>query len=297
MKPFRLIHAVLGGALSMAVLVPWTAHAAAPLSGSKVCPRLDPEVVAPLGAQVPEVCYSGFNCMVGMRGDWLDITHLVEFKYLTGSTSTIASALPSISERGNRIRASSSCVPVSQKDSEGYVAVLLEEVKGTGKARVTAKRRGFLGATIDGNSVDIKVRDGTHYLHPVQRASLPARVGVARTIDLTGRGLQDLRVKARPPTTTAINAKPAASRMSAAAANLNARSTANLDVRTTATLRQPLAVPTPPVSIVSQSYDQLRLTVNLDKQGTFSLADYLEFTVGDPAINRDLGWPSIVVQP
>lgn len=296
MKNFRLNQVMLGAALSIGMFSPWSAHAA--LSDSKVCPSLFQEVIPPPGVEVPEVCYSGFNCMVGMRGDWLDITHEVKFDYLRDSTNgQSASALPSISERGNRIRASSSCVPVSQKDSEGYVAVLLEEVKGTGKARVTAKRRGFLGATIDGNSVDIEVRDGTHYLHPVQRASLPARVGVDRTIDLTGRGLQDLRVKTRPLTSTAITAKPAASRIATAAANLN--------VRTTATPQQLLAmktapisaVQTPPVSIVSQSYDQIRLKVNFDKQGTLSLADYLEFTIGDPAINRDLGWPSIVVQP
>lgn len=296
MKTFRLSHSVVGSAVLMALLAPWPAHAA--LSDSKVCPWFEQEISAPPGVQVPEVCYSGFNCTVGMRGDWLDITHRVKFEYSPGTTTGggIASALPSISKRGDEIRASGSCVPVSQKEREGYVSVFLEEVKGTGKARVTAVRHGLLG-TIDGDSVNIEVRDGTHYLHPVQRASLPARVGVARTIDLTGRGLQDLRIKARPPTTTAISAKPAASRMAAAVANVNARTAANLDVRTTATLQQPLSVPTPPVSIVSQSYDQLRLTVNLDKQGTFSLADYLEFTVGDPAINRDLGWPSITVQP
>ena len=43
----------------------------------------------------------------------------------------------------------------------------------------------------------------------------------------------------------------------------------------------------PPVILIIEDEDFLRS----------SLADYLEFTVGDPAINRDLGWPSIVVQP
>ena len=108
-------------------------------------------------------------------------------------------------------------------------------------------------------------------------------------MEITGRGLQDLRIKLRLPTTTAITVQPPAARMAAAVANAN--------LQRTATPQQLLALQTPTVSIVSQSYDRLSLKVNFDKQGTLSLADYLQFTVGDPAINRDLGWPSIVVRP
>lgn len=296
MKNFRLNQTLQGAALSVTMFAPWSAHAS--LTSGRVCPSIELEISLPPGAQVPKGCYSGFNCTVGMRGDWLDITHRVEFSSLgihNGGPQPYAR--PSIAERGSSIRASNSCVGASQNDKEGYVAVLLEEVKGDGLARVTAKRRGFLGHGEDEDSVDFYVQDGIHFLHPVQRAALTARVGEVKIIDLTGRGLKDLRVKVRPPTTTANTAKPAASRMAASVANVNARTAANLDVRTTATLQQPLSVPTPPVSIVSQSYDQLRLKVNFDKQGTFSLADYVEFTVGFPAINRDLGWPSITVQP
>lgn len=288
MKSFRLIHVVLGSALSMAVLVPLPAQAA--LSDSKVCPKLSPEVSAPAGVQVPEVCYSGFNCTVGMRGDWLDITNSVRLTQGIPSAARVpVSAEASIAARGDDIRASNSCVPVSQRDREGYVAVLLEEIKGAGGARVSAKRPAFAGIGTDSNIVDIEVRDGTHYLHPVQRAALTARVGEVKNIDLTGRGLQDLRIKLRPPTTTAITVQPAATRKAAAVANAN--------LQRTATPQQLLAMQTPTVSIVSKSYDRLSLKLNFDKQGTFSLADYLEFTVGDPAINRDLGWPSITVQP
>lgn len=289
MKPFRLIQAVLGGALSMVVLVPWTAYAA--LSDSKVCPKLSPEISAPPGVQVPEVCYSGFNCTVGMRGDWLDITNKVQIRGTFDPTigQMDANAKASIAARGDEIRASNACVPVSQKDREGYVAVLLEEVKGYGSARVTAFRPGLAGLGTDSNSVDIAVRDGTHYLHPVQGAALTARVGEVKTIDLTGRGLQDLRIKIRLPTTAGIAIKPAATRMATVIANAN--------VRNTATPQQLLAMQMPTVSIVSKSYDRLSLQVNFERQGIISLADYLEFTVGDPVINRDLGWPHIDVRP
>ena len=289
MKTFRLSHSVVGSAVLMALLAPWPAHAA--LSDSKVCPKLSPEVSAPPGVQAPEVCYSGFNCTVGMRGDWLDITNRVSMGFTPGPITgqAYANAEASIAARGVEIRASNACVPVSQRDREGYVAVLLEEVKGAGKARVKASRPGLAGIGSDSDSVEIEVRDGTHYLHPVQRAALSARVGEVKTIDLTGRGLQDLRIKLRPPTTTAVTVKPATTRIAAAVANAS--------LQKTATQQQMLAMSTPTVSIASKSYDRLSLKVNFDKQGTFSLADYLEFTVGDPAINRDLGWPSIVVQP
>ena len=288
LKPFRLIHPVLGIAMLMALLSPWPAHAA--LSDSKVCPKLSPEVSAPPGVQVPEVCYSGFNCTVGMRGDWLDITNSVGLSPgIPSATRVPVSAEASIAARGDDIRASNACVPVSQRDREGYVAVLLEEIQGAGAARVSASRPAFAGIGRDSNIVDITVRDGTHYLHPVQRAALTARVGEVKTMEITGRGLQDLRIKLRLPTTTAITVQPPAARMAAAVANAN--------LQRTATPQQLLALQTPTVSIVSQSYDRLSLKVNFDKQGTLSLADYLQFTVGDPAINRDLGWPSIVVRP
>jgi hypothetical protein len=287
MNNFRLIPLVLGTVLSMALLAPLPAHAR--LSDSKVCPKLSPEVSAPPGVQVPEVCYSNFNCTIGMRGDWLDITNRVTMSNSTPPTleHAAANAEASIAARGTEIRASNACVPVSQRDREGYVAVLLEELRGAGGARVTAYRPAFAGMGTDFNSVDIEVRDGTHYLHPVQRAALSARVGEVKTIDLTGRGLLDLRIKMRPPTNNPITAKPITTRMPSAIAG----------VRSPATAQQMLAVQTLPVSIVSKSYDRLSLQVSFDRQGRISLADYLEFTVGDPAINRDLGWPLIEVRP
>ena len=184
MNTFRLSQVMLGAALSMAMFSPSSAHAA--LSDSKVCPKLSPEVSAPPGVQAPEVCYSGFNCTVGMRGDWLDITNRVSMGFTPGPITgqTYANAEASIAARGVEIRASNACVPVSQRDREGYVAVLLEEVKGAGKARVKASRPGLAGIGSDSDSVEIEVRDGTHYLHPVQRAALSARVGEVKTIDL-----------------------------------------------------------------------------------------------------------------
>ena len=283
----RSIPTVLAVALSALTLLPWSAHAA--LSDSRVCPKLSPEISAPAGVQVPEVCYSGFNCTVGMRGDWLDITNRVTMGPTTPPTPThaAANAEASIAARGTEIRASNACVPVSHRDREGYVAVLLEEVKGVGKARVTAIRPGFAGVGTDSNSVELEVRDGTHYLHPVQRAALSARIGEAKTIELTGRGLQDIRVKPRASANVPAAPRSGASRMPSAIANL----------RGPATVQQLLSLPAPAVSIVSRSYDRLSLQVNFDRQGTISLADYLEFAVGDPAINRDLGWPSVEVRP
>lgn len=305
MKPTRLTHALLGSALSLGLLVPWSVHAA--LSDSKVCPALSPEVRAPAGVQVPEVCYSGFNCTVGMRGDWLDITNFVAMSFIPDQATSAgpppartpqtpyASAEASIAARGTQIRALNTCVPVSQKDREGYVAVLLEEVKGSGRAGVLARRPALGVGRTDDDRVLIEVRDGTHFLHPIQRGDLTVRAGELKTIQLTGRGLQDVRVKPQPeraPPPSIVVQKnqppvlPAVKRMT-----------------------DPPAAPPPPpaepvaeapvqrTTIVSKTYDRLTLQVRFLRSGTIALDDYLEFTAGDPAINRDLGWPSIQVRP
>ena len=296
MKRSSFIHALLGSALSVGLLVPWSADAA--LSSFNVCPALSPEVRAPAGVQVPKVCYSGFNCTIGMRGDWLDITNQVSFNRTPTTPSPPVSewvkAEASIAARGDSIRASNSCVPVSQKDREGYVAVLLEEITTSGPATVTARRPAFNLNRTDADRVPVEVRDGTHFLHPIQRGDLTVRAGELRTIQLTGRGLQDVRVKPQP--------EPA--RMPSMVLQKNQQRVLPAVKR----MADPSAAPPPPAepvadaprqrtTIVSKSYDRLSLQVTFLRSGTISLEDYLEFTVGDPAINRDLGWPSIQVTP
>ena len=279
MNHFSLSRAVIGTVLVIAAMAPLSAHA--DISRSKVCPKLSPEVSIPRGVEVPEVCYSGFNCTVGMRGDWLDITNRVGFY---PADRRLPTATQSIAERGTKVRATNTCVPASYKDREGYVAILLEEIKGTGWASAEAARNALPSQPYF-DVVRVEVRDGTHFLNPVQRTTLTARVGVVKTIEITGRGLRDLRVRAEQ-----MNQLPVTKTKPAAIGHvrdiLNQRPKPEL----------PAATPTvPAVSIVSQSYDKATLKVNFDTAGTLSLADYLEFSVGDPAINRDLGWPEVQV--
>lgn len=277
MNHFSLSRAVIGSFFVIAAVAPWSAQAG--LNDYKICPKLSPEVSVLRGVQVPEVCYSGFTCTVGMRGNWLDITNRVLFKPVELSAPPKLEAEPSIAERGAKIRANNACVPVSNKDREGYVAVLVEEIKGSGAASIRAERNAPPGQPWF-DVVPLEVRDGSHFLNPVQPRTLNARVGVVTTIEITGRGLRDLIVRSKPP-----GPRPAVGAID--------RMTKN--IRKPATSEQMLALANPTVSIVSQSYDKAMLKVNFERAGTVSLGDYLQFSVGVPAINQDLGWPEVQV--
>ena len=148
------------------------------------------------------------------------------------------------------------------------------------------------------------------------RDNLKARVGQTKTIEIAGLGLRTLRLKSQPLALAYATASAArAPRLAATAAAMRAqmdvqRSTALLSQMTTvralantgtsppgATPTAPPSASAPEVTLIGATPLMVRLQIKFDRQGIFSLGDYLEFTGGEPDINRDLGWPLIDVKP
>lgn len=287
-------------ALLLAVsLVPLTAWAG--IRDKNVCPSLGNDVDVPAGRVVEDVCYSGFRCTVGLRGDWLDLTDRVSIGALQGQPFLPSYPRVSIGSAGADPQARDACVPPSNKTREGYVAIEVQDIAVTGGFKLTVHRPGMGGITRDSNEMLLTIRDGTRFFNPLATASGPASVpaGIERIVELRGRGLDNVRLKPGirqpfPPATSGSSvAPPRGTSLQSAAAGLRA----NVDVtaRSSQALSQMTFEPAP-FEVVSARYDVVRLKVKILRPGLVSLGDYLEFAAGDPAINRDLGWPQIEVR-
>lgn len=287
---------------------------------AKACATVDLDLNMPLELLAPDnICYSGFRCSVGMRGDWMDVTDEVAVAPLRGGSGLSAAGYVRSkgTQNGTYVDWRTPeiyCIPLAVKDREGFVGITIRELRGHGRLRVTAVRPGPMGIGRHSDHYDVEVRDGSRYLEMYPRSAPTARVGQTKTIEIPGRGLQSLRLKLQPvaqaySTTSAARAP----RMAAAAvrAQLGTQSSAALlsnatSVRTLSSNGsasvQPLSVPStaapsPEVTLLGATQLMVRLQVKFERQGIFSLGDYLEFADGEPDLNRDLGWPLIDVKP
>lgn len=286
---------------------------------AKACSTLELDLNMPFELLPPDnICYSGFRCSVGMRGDWMDATDEVAVAPVRGGSGLSAAGI--VQSRGannnTQIGFDSSCIPQASKEREGFVGISIQELTGHGRLRVTALRPGPLGIGRHSDYYDLEVRDGSRYLEMYPRSSPTARVGQTKTIEIPGRGLQSLRLKLQPvaqaySTTSAARSPRMATAAAAVRAQVAAPSSAT-QLGNASTVRklsnssgtsvQPLstpstAVPSPEVKLLGATPLMVRLQVKFDRQGIFSLEDYLEFADGEPDINRDLGWPLIDVRP
>lgn len=298
--------------------------ARAEVRASDVCSDVYNRLNAPIGLPQTQLCYSGFNCRIGMRGDWLDVTTEVEFVKTTASPimGGVLSAGGSVESRGVDNN-HPLCVPHTGSMREGYILIRVVDIRGAGRMRVIAKRPGPMGVGTHSDSVDFEIRDGSHYLQPFPERELTARVGQTKVIEISGEGVENLRLKLHPVAQAFTSAGAArAPRLTAMSAGLrapiNAQTLAAMQgantVRALSTTQSgtsptpvvtppvtttptPSPAPTPEVTILGKTRLMVRLQVKFDRQGIFSLGDYLEFSAGDPSINRDLGWPLIDVKP
>ncbi len=307
------------GALAVASLN----NARAEVRATEVCSDVFHRLNTPIGLPQTQLCYSGFNCRIGMRGDWLDVTTEVRFSMLAPAPGMVhvLSASGSVEARGVDNN-SPLCVPHTGSMREGYVLIRVLDIRGAGRMRVIAKRPGPMGVGTHSDTVDFEIRDGSHYLQPFPERELNARVGQTKVIEITGEGVQDLRLKLQPVAQAYTSASAArAPRLAAMTAGLRTTSSvqtlANMQAANTvgalsttqsgtsptpvtppaATPPAAPATPSPEVTILGKTRIMVRLQVKFDRQGIFSLGDYLEFSAGDPAINRDIGWPLIDVKP
>lgn len=309
------------GALAIASI----ADARAELRATEVCSDVFNRLNAPVGLPQTQLCYSGFNCRIGMRGDWLDVTTEVEFFKQAASlgTGSVFNASGSVEARGVDNN-SPLCVPHTGSMREGYVLIRVVDIRGAGRMRVVAKRPGPMGVGTHSDAVDFEIRDGSHYLQPFPERELNARVGQTKVIEIAGEGVQDLQLKlqpvaqayasasaARAPRLAAMTAGVRTSTSVQTLANMQGANTVRaLGTTQSGTSPTPVTPPvatrpstpapattSPEVTILGKTRLMVRLQVKFDRQGIFSLGDYLEFSAGDPAINRDLGWPVIDVKP
>ena len=276
--------------------------AAASLRDKNICPSLANNVGMPAGSVVPDVCYSGFGCTVGLRGDWLDLTDRVSITWARGTAANGPLPRVSIGSAGAEPQARGFCVPPSNKTREGYVEVLLQDIAITGDFKLTVHRPGLGGVTRDSNELTITIRDGTRFLNPLatNNGIAVATAGTERILELRGRGLENLRVRpgvtqpfAPPPPARPSAPTPGRASLQATAANL--RTAPALAARSGLELSRTV-VEEAPFEVLSARYDVVRLKVKVLRPGLVSLGDYLEFAAGDPAINRDFGWPEIEVR-
>ena len=284
-------------------MVPPLAQAA--VRDSNVCPAVQNGLSMQAGKTLPDVCYSGFSCVIGLRDDWLDLTDTVTVRRPNNGRLYVGQTpRASIQSAGAEPRANNPCVPPSNKSREGYVAVELETIPGVGDLLIEAHRPGLGGVTRDSSEFRFEIRDGARFLNPSATANGPAVVtaGTERTIELRGRGLENLRVKAgvRQPFPAPAGAGSGAGQarppgINALADRVRANSTVAARGMTDIS-RANLNLEPEPFEILSARYDVVRLKVNVLRPGLVSLGDYLEFAAGDPAINRDLGWPQIDVR-
>lgn len=272
-----------------------------------VCPDVIAKLNIPMPMVPPAVCYSGFSCDIGMRGDWLDITNEVVFTPVRHGRSNV-SAGGAVHSRGTESNGGL-CVPRAGRDREGYILVRATHIAGEGRMRVTARRPGPLGASVHSDHYDFDVRDGSHYLEPFPQRGLAMRVGQTKVFEIAGEGVEDIRVKPQPLALAYTTASAArAPRTLAAAATLRAPANAQILQRTVQLQRSNnVTVPsgdaaTPPavaqeIVLLGKTRIMVRVQAKFDRPGIFSLGDYLEFAGGEPPINRDIGWPLIDVQP
>ncbi|PZO10152.1 MAG: hypothetical protein DCF27_03700 [Lysobacteraceae bacterium] len=261
------------------------------------------------GRTIPDVCYTGFDCIAGLRGHWLDLTDTV-LLHTDGPVYPGAKTRVSIAETGADIRAREQCVPPASKTRQGYVAIRLEDIVTPGNHILEVKRIGNIGLNRHSDSIPLEIRNGGNFLNLSASGRQPftAPAGQVRELDIAGRGLQQLRVKAgvRQPFPAAVSSPSPGAAPAPGSGTLAGRMAARVGNGTAATLpvnAQQITFDPKPFEIVSARFDSVRIRVNVLRAGTVNLEDYFEFVppspgiVVTPAINNDFGWPRIEVQP
>lgn len=248
-----------------------TAHAE--VRATDVCPALggfSPSIASTSAVTDSGRCYSTHPCFVGLRGDWLDTTNTNQIARVSGPTATITFV-----EKGTE-RSTHGCIPGANKDREGFIKLRLEGISGTGTLRIKLPRPG------GSDTVDVIVRDGSTFLMKTAHTGL--RPGVTAERGFIGRNLDKLRIK---PSTGASGSQLTLQRSTSAGV-----SNAQLSTSITA-LRQPDA-------ILNQTETSATIRLTYNTSGTFPLEDKLAFEGfegGEPALNRDFGWPTMLVSP
>jgi hypothetical protein len=106
-------------------------------------------------------CFSGHVCVVGVRGDWLDLTDRVTVE--SGPTARITIRDTGTGDARGAIGTLSTCVPTSTRSREGYVSILLADISGSGTMRLKLSRPNAIGGR-DDDTVSLVIKKGETYI-------------------------------------------------------------------------------------------------------------------------------------
>lgn len=209
-------------------------------------------------------CFSGdHRCFVGVRGDWLDLTGSVD-RVSGPSVGRIDIDKTGVEDSGSL---SGDCIPRSNKDREGFVRLILEDIEGAGTLRLRLNRPGGQ------DTISVTVLDGKTFLGTKLEGNF-ADTGVSKVFNLKGANLGRLRMKQ-------VN------RVSGLTSNTTLN-TVDLPTRSLGGSESD--------GILDSTPTTARVRLTFHETGTVSLETRLEFEGGEPELNERLGWPSVTVR-
>lgn len=237
-----------------------SAHGA--ISGHRLCAELEPRP----GTAAVNTCYVGVPCVIGVRGEGVSATD--EARVVVSASGAVLRAQVLASGMGGSATAAL-CIPPSARAGEEHVSVRLPLLQQAGDHVLHLQRPILFGISNQSDVLPFKVVASHGFLDPRQSAASEiARQGEAKVFTFTGRNLAALRIR-----TEAAALRPA---------------------------RADAASGTAPTDLQWMDPDQkqVRMRLTLYRVGQVSTREIFEFIgSGESAVNRDLGWPVIQVQP
>jgi len=229
--------------------------------------RLCPELEARPGSALVNTCYVGVPCVIGARGEGLSTTN--EARVIVSASAAVLRVQVLGSGMGTPTVAAL-CVPPSVRSAEEHVSVRLPLLQQAGDHVLQLQRPILFGISSESDLLPFKVVASHGFLDPRQSAaSESARQGEPKVFTFTGRNLAALRIR-----TDAAALKPGQVNATVAAASAT------------------------DVQWMDPEQKQVRVRLTLHRAGQISTREIFEFIgSGESAVNRDLGWPVIQVQP
>lgn len=137
------------------------------------------------------LCFVGFKCQVGLRGDWLDLTDDID----GAGASRLRIERKGVQRKPafeDGIGGPSLCVPDGTKDRHGWIQ-LSGTPTGTGVFRIKLNRPGALGMGRDSDTVTVRVKRADRFLAEVSPDLKVARTGESVRLKIVGGGMGELR--------------------------------------------------------------------------------------------------------
>lgn len=225
--------------------------------------RLCAQIEARPGVPMPDACYAGVPCVIGLRGDGLEASRTALLSAADGSVlrGEIIAAGPPASTTALH------CVPSPVAPGEGYVAVRIPPPRQAGAHVLQLERARLLGLGSEQERVRFQVTASHGFLDPRQAAATEqVRFGEPVVLTFSGRNLAALRIRGDAAVLRQPNSR-------AGEAGIGE------------------------VQWMDPEQTRIRIRLALYRIGPVSTREIFEFIgSGESAVNRDLGWPVIQVQ-